>query len=184
MKRALLFLRRTSPGIVAVVLIAWLVFSFPAFFLEANRPAQRADVIVVLGGETPNRSARAAELFKAGVAQQVIVTGAGDAALIQRQLVRAGVPASAILLEEESMSTWENAIFTDRLLRATHAREAVLVTSWYHTRRSLATFRKVSPGVKFTAASALQSWDTHSRPKVEEAKCVAREYVKLLGYLL
>ena len=126
--------------LVAVLLAALpvLVYLAAPQILTVERLTARADVIVVLGGETPNRAARAAELFHRDVARHILVSGAGDAGLIRRRLLDQGVPASAISLEENSANTWENGVFSVRMLRRANARKVCLVTSWYHSRRSVA----------------------------------------------
>jgi len=58
----------------------------------------------------------------------------------RRLLLEAGVPASVIQIEGKSTTTRENAEFTLKLMRAEKFQSAILVTSWYHSRRSLKTF--------------------------------------------
>ena len=52
-----------------------------------------------------------------------------------------GVPREAILLEEGSRTTSENAAATAQRLRAKGVRRVLLVTSSIHMRRALASFR-------------------------------------------
>ena len=88
-------------------------------------------------GERPER---AAELFKEHAAPRIIVSGFGDCEINRRILLKAGVPANAIQLEDRSRTTRENAGFTIQLLRAENVHRVILVTSWYHSRRALACF--------------------------------------------
>src|SRR5580692_1118462 len=68
-------------------------------------PLQHADAMIVLGDDnfSGDRAERAAELFQAGWAPQVVASGrmlrpyAGVAELIQRDLEGRGVPAAAII---------------------------------------------------------------------------------------
>src|SRR5258708_35259442 len=70
-----------------------------------DEPAEHADVIVVLGDDnyTGDRAAHAAELYRAGLAPQVVASGrllrpyAGGAEMIERELESRGVPAAAIV---------------------------------------------------------------------------------------
>ena len=70
-----------------------------------NEPAAQSDVIVVLGDDNyrGDRAARAAELYRAGLAPQVVASGrllrpdAGIAELIERDLEHDGVPAASIV---------------------------------------------------------------------------------------
>lgn len=56
-------------------------------------------------------------------------------------LVRAGVPASRLLLETESRNTHDEAVIVGSMLRTIDAQHVILVTSEIHMRRSLGTFR-------------------------------------------
>ena len=165
-----------------VLLLAVALLVFPQPFLTVDSGPVTGEVIVVLGGGSHERSARAAELFKAHVAPRVIVSGAGDCEINRYLLVAAGVPAKVIGLENRSRTTRENAQFTVKLLREQKIRRVVLVTSWYHSRRALACFQSYAPEIKFYSrpsyfASARADW-SHNRI----GSRVRLEYVKLLGY--
>lgn len=60
---------------------------------------------------------------------------------MRNALVMLGVPASRILVEGQSLSTRDEAMLTAPLLRSIGATHVILVTSDFHMRRSLATFR-------------------------------------------
>ena len=163
---------------VAVVLLAY--FN-PEKFLCVDSGRMSADVIVVLGGGAHERPERAAELFKQHAAPRILVSGAGDAGFNRRILIANGVPASAIEIEFKSLTTRENAEFSIKLLRAEKIHSAIVVTSWYHSRRALATFEHYAPEIKF-----------YSRPSYFEVvrkdwsrvmfKRIYLEFLKLPGY--
>jgi uncharacterized SAM-binding protein YcdF (DUF218 family) len=127
--------------------------------------AQSASAIVLLGdavkpgapprnwadlNESADRIVHASRLYRARKAPLVVVTGGGDAhsAAVQKPadttadlLVEWGVPRDAILLERESRTTYENAVYTRKLLDARGIDGPVLlVTSAAHMRRSMAVF--------------------------------------------
>ena len=52
-----------------------------------------------------------------------------------------GVPPDAVLIEEQSRSTYENAQHTAQLLQRHEIKQILLVTSALHLPRALATFR-------------------------------------------
>jgi uncharacterized SAM-binding protein YcdF (DUF218 family) len=54
-----------------------------------------------------------------------------------------GVPANAILVEDASLNTRENAAYSYRLLNSMGIRHILLVTSAFHLPRAAAAFRKV-----------------------------------------
>ena len=129
-------------AIVAGVVGTVLVREAKVWLREESLPGQ-ADYLVVLGGESGQRVIGAAELYHAGVAPRVFVSGQGDCLVIVRRLVMAGVPADRIDHECESGSTMENARMTRQTLADKGIHSAVLVTSWYHTGRALKAFRRV-----------------------------------------
>ena len=135
----------------------------------------QANCIIVLGGvvsapsppridvefnDSIDRVHKAAELFHAGKAPYVIVTGgnqpwstsrASEAELIRDLLVKWKVPDEVIMLEGSSRNTRENAVYTKNLVDSIHCEKALLVTSAGHMRRSLAAFR--AAGVSVTPVS-------------------------------
>ncbi|MGO4700178.1 YdcF family protein [Dyella sp. 2RAB6] len=66
--------------------------------------------------------------------------GAPEAAVYRDALVRAGVPAADVLVEERSLSTFHNAQYSKPMLDAYAPQRTVLVTSGLHMRRSLLYF--------------------------------------------
>jgi uncharacterized SAM-binding protein YcdF (DUF218 family) len=150
--------------------------------LTVSAPPSPADAILVLGGETPRRSAKAADLYKAGLAPRIFVSGGGDATIIRRYLIQEGVPADRILIEDRSTTTWENALFIAPVLRNHNVRRVLLVTSWFHTRRAVATFRRAAGDLRFSPVAAEYSWAAYKSPWWEQTKDVCREYAKIGAY--
>lgn len=140
--------------------------------LEANFPAldatatPTADAIVVLGGgisppsddnpqpnlhDAADRVWHAARLFRAGKAPRLVLSGGGDpdrrsvseAQAMKQLLTEWHIPESAMLLEEHSRTTAENAQMTFKLLQRQGARSVLLVTSAMHMRRARALFEEV-----------------------------------------
>lgn len=116
-----------------------------------------ADAIVVLGGgigastfmpypelfQGADRVWHAARLYKAGKAPVVVPSGIGEelgAAVLLQDL---GVPRSAILTENASRTTAENARYSRDLLGKRGVRRILLVTSAWHMRRSIMLYRKM-----------------------------------------
>jgi uncharacterized SAM-binding protein YcdF (DUF218 family) len=146
----------------AVVL--WVVFApYLAEALIVEKPLEKADAILVLGGSAVyiERTRRAAEIYKQGVAPKVLLTNDGERAgwsrkertnipyveLARRALVAQGVPEEAIdiLPGEVTGTDWEaRRLLAD--LERNGVRSVLLVTSAYHTRRALWTFEKFLSG--------------------------------------
>jgi uncharacterized SAM-binding protein YcdF (DUF218 family) len=112
----------------------------------------------------------------------VIVSGKGDCEGVRLQIEAGGVPAKAILTECASRSTWENAQFSVKLLRQRGITNVVLVTSWYHSRRSLACFVKVAPEMNFSARPTDRPPSGLSHPDSYTVKRVFQEYAKVAYY--
>ena len=141
-----------------------------------------ADVIIVLGGGSHERPLRAAELFKQRAAQRIITTGEGDDEINRELLISNGVPASAIQIENKSTTTQENAKFTIKLLRAEEIHTAILVTSWYHSRRALKTFEHYAPEINFYSRPSYFAYATDDWKKLGINKRMRLEFLKLPGY--
>ena len=143
--------------------------------LEARYPAfapeelPNSDAIVVLGGgieaegkfgrwgdlnDAADRVLTGAELWEAKKASRVIVSGGevqgsvSAASLARDLLERLGVPSNAILLEESSLTTQDEAIAISDLTAG--SKHILLVTSALHMRRAVALF--TAQGFKVTAA--------------------------------
>lgn len=105
---------------------------------------QSADAVVaVSGGDTPARTEEAVRLYKNGWASKLIFSGAAldksgpsNAEVMRSQALGAGVPDSAILTEEYSETTRENAENTEDILKENEISSVILVTSGYHQRRA------------------------------------------------
>jgi len=179
------------------LLLAALAYLFPRQILCVDSgSAPLADAIVLLGGGQGDRPPRAAELYKGGFAPRIIVTGAGDITWNCQQLIAAGVPKEAIELEPNAKTTRENALFTMGLIRAQDARRdalgpmrnapgvarVILVTSWYHSRRSLRTFQHYAPDIQFYSCPSYFGYDRSRWSRDGVTGYVRSEYIKLLGY--
>jgi uncharacterized SAM-binding protein YcdF (DUF218 family) len=124
-----------------------------------------ADAVVVLGGgikavpldwpypdlaDGADRVWHTARIYQAGKASRVIISGGrlpwlgeriAEAEAMQQFLIDLGVPKDALLLEDQSRSTYENALYTAELLQERDLDRVLLVTSALHMPRALATFR-------------------------------------------
>ncbi len=168
-----------------LALVAVLAWFYPEKFLCVDSgPAASAEVIVLLGGGSHERPVRAAELFHRHVAPRILITGEGDDAINRQLLLQAGVPASAIEVENKSRTTLENAEFSLPRLRAKKVRSAVLVTSWYHARRVQKTFEHVAPGMKFYSRPSYFAFARADWTRLGIEKRMRLEFLKLPGYWL
>lgn len=160
----------------------WLVDSlerqYPDRGIEGENGAQ---AIVVLGGSlkmpseahrksgltnSSDRLLEALRLYRAGKAPLIAVTGGDNPLLLATRKIHEaeqmrslleewGVPESAIVVEDASVNTHENALFTRRVLAARGIQHIILVTSAIHMPRAAAAFRKVGFDVEAVPADFL-----------------------------
>ena len=135
------------------------------------------DLQVVLGGNTVERSAVSYQLWLQHPTP-ILVTG--DEGTIEAELLRLGVPPSAILHEMAASTTWENAEFSLPDLKDQDAESVVLVTSWFHTVRALKCFEKQENKIHFTTASD----DRPQKFTWTDFKLATKERGKSLGYVI
>jgi len=154
------------------------------WLLTIEDSPKSGDVIVLLGGEWIYRPKRALELYEQQFAPAIIACGEGDAGAMKRWLASKGVPGSAIQVEPKSLNTMQNAEFTVPLLRQRDVKRVILVTSWFHSRRALACFRKAAPEIEFISVPTVEDRPKTDWPNRYERKMVLREYLKLAGYLV
>jgi uncharacterized SAM-binding protein YcdF (DUF218 family) len=182
-------------------------------FVVAQK-APQGDVIVVLGGNTQSNRAnwfepynrltavdridRAAELYFALRAPKIIVSGGAlegpvsEAHNMAKALRHKGVPETAIILENDSRNTYENALLSKKLLEHYHLNKVLMVTSALHTPRALATFKKLdidtipagmAPQIDLPENTKLSLWLPHTR-SLEASRSIIKEYLGLFGYWL
>jgi uncharacterized SAM-binding protein YcdF (DUF218 family) len=148
------------------VLAVWLVMSGLAFsglwaridqFGQVDR-AQSADVIVLLGSmvypggrvspSLERRALHAAALYRRGLAPRVLCTGGigtyapSEAIVACSRVVELGVPASAIILEDQARNTEQNAAYTARLMRESRWQSAIVVSDGFHLYRATTMFEQ------------------------------------------
>lgn len=188
-----------------------LIWSFIAPFLAKNliveKPLERADAIFVLGGSLTyiERTRKAAELFKKGIAPKIFLTNdGGQGGWNQKEkrnpyfyesarweLMAQGVPENAIeVLPEVVESTHDEAILFEKILLERNLKSILLVTSAYHTRRTFSTFetvlRKKNHSIEIGILSPPTGLQTPStdywwlRPRGWQF--VAGEYLKIVYY--
>lgn len=171
----------SSGALVTFLLAALAGYLFPQQILTVDSGPVKAEAIVVLGGNT-ERPARAAELFKQGEAPLIICSGNGDAHAYKTILTKLGVPAQNITLETKSRTTRENAEYSIALLRAQHYTNAIIVTSWFHSRRALECFEHYAPDIAFYSRPSYSGYPRFEWRSTGVSGHIKSEYLKLIGY--
>src|SRR5688572_13768599 len=139
-----------------------------------NHQPVKADCILALGSHDLRVADRAAELYLEGWAPLVIMSGGlgnltkgmwseTEADQFATIAVKKGVPARAILIENESTNTGENILFTQRLLKQNglDPHTFIVVQKPYMERRSYATFKKHWPDKELLVTSPQISFENY-----------------------
>jgi uncharacterized SAM-binding protein YcdF (DUF218 family) len=177
---SLLFLL-SCPAISERLLLS-LEGQYPGIDVSAVPPAP---LIVVLGGSmnlpneshhasgitnTSDRLLAALRLYRAGKSPQVLVSGGNNPLMVKtlnqseadamRDLLKEwGVQDSAILVENASINTHENALFTFKQVSPLGIHHIILVTSAIHMPRAAAAFRKAGFEVTAVPSDFHTGWD-------------------------
>ena len=193
---------------VAFLLLAslWLIAWIGARALIVSAPLERADAIVVLSGSSTlaERTQHAARLYSENRAPRILLTtdnqqGGWSSAeqrnpyfheIAVRELTRLGVPSQNVeVVRPPVASTWDEAQLISEYSKTHNLRSILVVTSGYHSRRALRTFRTllettqtrvgidpVRTGIQTPAPSV---WWMYPRGW----QLVFVEYLKLIYYL-
>jgi uncharacterized SAM-binding protein YcdF (DUF218 family) len=167
----------------AVYLARYPLLRLAGGWWEVQDRPERADAILVLGDDNfaGDRAAKAAELFREGMAPLVVASGrmlrpyAGIAELMGRDLETKGVPVAAILRFPQKAANTREEVQALRTLAAGRGWKRVLVvTSNYHTRRARYIFSKIfQPQIAVMMVSARDAdydpdhwWETRQGSKL------------------
>jgi uncharacterized SAM-binding protein YcdF (DUF218 family) len=181
--------RRVARWVALGGALSWSMVAWGLDRYGQGRPAPEGhwDAIVVLGCRVfpdgqpsvalARRVQKAAELWAAGRAETIVLTGGrGDAGVVEAEVAAAvaeslGVPRSALVLETRSTSTDENARFA---AEAIAGRRVVVVTDAYHVLRSERVFARHFEEVHVVGTVSPRWW--------ARTQGALREVVALVGY--
>lgn len=185
---------------------AWILFAwFLAENLIVEKPLERADAILILSGSSVylERTQKAALVYRQGVAPKILLTDDGGRAgwsrteqknpkfveAARNDLIAEGVaPENIEILAARVSGTIDEAEALRGEIEQTNLKSILLITSAYHTRRSLWTFEKilenkdvqigiVSPPTGEQTPPPFLWWLTRKGWSL-----VAGEYVKIIYY--
>ena len=137
------------------------------------------------------RTMFARDAFRAGRAPRILITGGRAAGApcavsdaMRNLLIQFGVPAEHVAVETSARSTWENARFSDPILRSWGAKRIVLVTDVLHMRRAEACFRALGYHVeRLTIPVSEGHPDNVSMLAMAVRETIAYSYYRLKGRL-
>ncbi|KQZ79840.1 hypothetical protein ASD55_03920 [Rhodanobacter sp. Root561] len=216
----LLLRRYRTGGLLVLVAATWLYLcATPAFVglmrqnLESQYPYSPAttypvtDAIVVFGGDgipdpksdwqadpdkiSRNRLGFAYQLYQAGRAPIIVLSAnKGGAIKMARILEIRGIAATSLRIESQADTTYENALYSARILKQEKLDHVLLVTSPHHMPRALAALRKQeihtipAPTMKpVEHAMDSSSWFPR-RAALQRSAVYLHEYLGLFAYVL
>lgn len=146
-------------GIIAVLLVSMAaLYSSSNVALTVSMPLKNAEAIILLAGSYEERAPVAAALYHAGYGRCIVLTNDGvrkgwsrehqrnlySIELSTEDLIRRGVPSQAIItLPFRKSGTVYDALMVKDYISSHNIGSILLVTSDFHTRRSLWIFRRV-----------------------------------------
>ncbi len=157
----------------------------------------RSDCIVVLGSHDTRVAERGADLFLAGWAPLLVLSGnlgaltrgwdRPEAEVFADVAAARGVPRERMLIEAASTNTGENVDFTRALLagRGLHPRRAVAVQKPYMERRTHATFRERWPELDVIVTSpqiAFEDYPTEAVSRDDVIHIMVGDLQRLMVY--
>lgn len=167
--------------------------------LIVNEPAQKKDVIIVLGSgvdkdlaslnlQAEERVDRGVKLWQNGFAPYLIVAGGlvkktnyTEADKLSEYALRKGLLPDKLLKESRSINTYENAVFSQEIMKEKNWQNALVVTSDYHTNRACRIFRKLKMSVECLAAPVAQD---NVYERYQYFRSIVREYGATVYYWL
>lgn len=187
-------MKKVSLSIVFLVISFFigLAYFYAGKFLVVNEKVEKSDVIIVLSGDRGFRMEKSAELYHKGYSQYIMISGGKVyddmtiAQLMKEHAMKLGVPEKAIIIEDKADSTYENAVFSEELVKKLNFRSAIVVSSNYHMRRVKMLFdreyKDTDVSLTFIAANdpifnQERWWNSN-----KSVMTVITEYIKLAGY--
>ncbi len=176
----------------AGLLVVLITFARSAGRILVVDSPQHSDLIVVLAGETDVRPAHALQLLNQGYARRVLIDVPAAAKIykftqlqLAQQYVKDLPEASAVeLCPIQGLSTRDESHDVEKCLVREPGSRILIVTSDFHTRRSLSIFRHEIPGKTFSVAAAHDAtqfgtrWWTHR----QWSKTCFDEWLRLLWW--
>ncbi len=170
------YARAMQVGFAAVLLYV-LIFESPLMWwlarpLVVSQPPQRADAIVVLAGgvgetgrpgtSTFERARTAAALYQHGWSKAIVLVSGFRSSVyeandMQLFLTSLGIPNDAMVREERGVDTHRYALHVAEQMQARRWSSALLISSPYHMRRAMLTFKRRAPHLRLIPTPVVDS---------------------------
>ncbi|MCG8345465.1 MAG: YdcF family protein [Chlorobiales bacterium] len=142
-------------------------FSLGSLVSHYEGKPEKANVIIVLGGDDGLRVEQGGELYKAGYAPNILVTGIDRKYYRpsypdwrEKRLMELGIPEEAILVDVWSETTWDEARNSVKMMSKKGWKSAIVVSDPPHMFRLYHTWSRAMEGSpkKFVLVSTKPQW--------------------------
>lgn len=167
-----------TPEILSLAKLLW-------NYHQLNHQLVKSDCLLALGSHDLRVAERTAELYLEGYAPLVVMSGGlgnftkeiwkeKEADKFAAIAIQKGVPASVILIENNSTNTGENILFTQKLLQEKNLNpnSFIVVQKPYMERRSYATFKRHWPEKKLLVTSPKISFEKYPTDEIPMEKVI------------
>jgi uncharacterized SAM-binding protein YcdF (DUF218 family) len=149
-----LFFNRVLIVLFSISALAALFFlSLGVLVSQYRGTPEKTDVIIVLGGDNGLRIHKGAELYHAGYADHIILTGIDERFYRpnhpnwrERRMMELGVPKNAIKVDAHSKTTWEEALNTSNTMEKKGWKSALIISDPPHLLRLHQTWSRAFNG--------------------------------------
>jgi len=158
----------------AFILLYAYLFSYTARMTRSDT-AKNSDVLLVLGARSYRngkynpclyeRVKRGVNLYKSGYAPYLLFSGGSDlednineAETMRQIALELDVPDSAIILEKQAGSTYENMLFSRQILSQNNKASAIIVTEPFHIGRAALVAKKLNMDYSLSPATDSVCW--------------------------
>ena len=199
-------LRAAVAAVLVSMVVAAVLLRGAGRYLVVEQALERSDAIVVLGGARVERWLEAVDLYREGWGARIVLSPGrvedaelrlrqsgihfpSEVELVRDAMVQMQVPAAAIgVLPSPLDNTAEEAIAVRRAALAAGWRRVIVVTSKYHTRRTLFAFERELRGTSIETSVRASRYDLVTPDRWwavrADSRYVVSELQKLLAYRL
>ena len=124
-------------------------------FIFVKDEIEKADIIMIPGSSRIELAIETARIYNSGLANRVLVSGGKnkklknktEARFLKDVLIKNGVRAQDIILEDKAKNTYENAKYSYRqcILNKISMKKIIVVCKSYHSRRVKLAYEEVFP---------------------------------------
>jgi uncharacterized SAM-binding protein YcdF (DUF218 family) len=179
--------------IFALILVGWLVLHLLVLLIVGlNDNAQKADAILIFGNKVEesgvpserlqSRLDQGVELFNQGMASTIVVSGGlgkegfKEAEVMKEYLVKTGIPATSIIVDNTGNNTHETAKNLAKIAQNTKIESVIIVSQYYHVLRAQLSLNKAGFNTTYSSYARMS-------PEFRDLYSIPREIIGYYAYL-